>query len=282
MKFVDKNVVFLDGLEHRSVPGYAYLYAGADGKVRHIAPSGKIIAPTEKEFRTTKGSYLYVDVINDDFTKVTKAVHQLTALAWHSNPSTPEVVYEPNHLDGDKHNNRPSNLEWVTRSGNVQHAYNTGLCIQGLRIEVLDLETKDVQEFNTLSHCARTLKIGRNILRDVIARHRSVPWQGRYTFKLDESSDRKVDRHQRKSVRIKDYLESKEMIYGSYMDAAAGTGVKALTIRWIACNKKPSLISGFNFKLIDDRSPWPDFTSEEVIKSIEEYPRIDKATPPSE
>lgn len=282
MESTIKNVVFLGGLEHRYVPGYAYLYAGDDGKVRHIAPSGKIVTPTEKEFRTTKGTYLYVDVINDDFTKVTKAAHQLISQAWHENPSTPEIVYEPNHLDGDKHNNRPGNLEWITRSGNVQHAYNSGLCIQGIRIEVFDLETKTITEFNTLSHCARTLNIGRNVLRDVIARHRSEPWQGRYTFKMDESSDKKVDRHQRKSVRAMDYLERKEIIFGSFTDASMEVGVKSLTIRWIACNKKPSLISGFNFKLIDDRSPWPDFTSEEVIKSIEEYPRIDKATPPSE
>lgn len=51
-------------------------------------------------------------------------VHRLVAEGWVDNPyNLPEV----NHKDGDKTNNSASNLEWVDRKGNAQHAVDKGL-----------------------------------------------------------------------------------------------------------------------------------------------------------
>ena len=51
-------------------------------------------------------------------------VHRLVAETWIPNPNHYGDV---NHINGDKSNNRVENLEWVTRSQNISHAYRTGL-----------------------------------------------------------------------------------------------------------------------------------------------------------
>jgi hypothetical protein len=51
-------------------------------------------------------------------------VHRLVALAFHENPNILKVV---NHLDGNKQNNMPENLEWCSHSDNAKHAIRTGL-----------------------------------------------------------------------------------------------------------------------------------------------------------
>lgn len=53
-------------------------------------------------------------------------IHQLVAKAFKENPNSYTIV---NHIDGNKFNNCEDNLEWVTVSENVQHAYREGLII---------------------------------------------------------------------------------------------------------------------------------------------------------
>lgn len=53
-------------------------------------------------------------------------VHRLVAKAFCLNPD-PATHTQVNHIDGDKHNNHFSNLEWTTPGGNVRHAVRTGL-----------------------------------------------------------------------------------------------------------------------------------------------------------
>jgi len=52
------------------------------------------------------------------------SIHQLVARAFIPNP---KEYTEINHLNGVKHDNRIENLEWVSRQGNMGHAWKQGL-----------------------------------------------------------------------------------------------------------------------------------------------------------
>ena len=57
-------------------------------------------------------------------TTLNRTAHQLVGITLIPNP---DCLPELNHKDGDKTNSFIDNLEWVTKSGNIQHAYDTGL-----------------------------------------------------------------------------------------------------------------------------------------------------------
>lgn len=88
-----------------------------------VSSSGYVLSfKTGKPLKCTnhKGGYLRLGLVLSDGSDKSLLLHRVIAMTFISNPENkPEV----NHIDGNKHNNRVDNLEWVTREENQKHAF---------------------------------------------------------------------------------------------------------------------------------------------------------------
>ena len=83
----------------------------------------QIIKPHLTGYLSNNSQYKRVELSKNNISKGF-SIHRLVAEAFIDNPENKCCV---NHIDGDKHNNKVENLEWVTISENNQHAYKLGL-----------------------------------------------------------------------------------------------------------------------------------------------------------
>ena len=136
--------------------------------------------------------YCVLRVAYDDGTRKTIAVHILVALAFLGERPPGHDV---NHINGIKIDNRVENLEYVTRSENILHAYRTGLntYVRPIRI----IETGEI--FNSINECARAINGDpENIRQCAEGRFGRSKCCG-YHFEFLEISDNK---HLPKKIRI--------------------------------------------------------------------------------
>lgn len=130
-------------------------------------------------------------ILNKNGKKTCHLVHRLVAEAFIPNPENKETV---NHIDGNTQNNSINNLEWATRSENVQHAYDNGLYPNiTRRMIAVNADTKEFILTDTLTEMSERLEVSTAAIR-VCARenmrlgklhHKSA---GHYLFYPDESN----------------------------------------------------------------------------------------------
>ena len=103
--------------------------------------------------------YMCVVLTKNSKQKMLK-VHRIVAEAFVENFfNKPQV----NHIDGNKHNNNAENLEWVTTSENIRHAFNNGLNRpqkgkanrRSLPVEKLDLDGNVLDTYDGIREAER-------------------------------------------------------------------------------------------------------------------------------
>jgi hypothetical protein len=122
--------------EWRAIPGFEGLYSvSRSGEVRRDIPTrgfgGRARAGRVMSQKLCANGYRSVSLYPEQGKQQQIHVHRLVASAFLGVPPRGLVV---NHKDGDKANNHLENLEYVTPSQNIRHAYKAGLA-RGLKGE---------------------------------------------------------------------------------------------------------------------------------------------------
>lgn len=107
---------------------------------------GRVFNHSGKELKqwVTRDGYCMVRLCRNGYEK-SCSVHRLVADAFFDGDHD---GYEVNHIDGNKQNNFVGNLEWVTRSENLQHSYKANLRKSPLTKELRMKGTKVFAEQN--------------------------------------------------------------------------------------------------------------------------------------
>lgn len=157
-EYVESNTDDLEGEIWKKNPGTFDTYMISNmGRIKNL--KGKILLPHKR----TDGYYS----INLQKKKIrkTQSVHRIIAECFIPNPKKLPFV---NHINGIKDNNRVSNLEWVTESGNAQHAHKTGLInIKSKKVNQYDLDGNFIKKWNSVREAAEYYKCRTESIRTV-------------------------------------------------------------------------------------------------------------------
>lgn len=145
-----------------------------------VSDHGRVVSTARGQRREMKASddrYGYPKImISNDGIRATVGVHQLVARAFVDGYAQDMQV---NHINGDKHDNRASNLEWMTVGDNLRHAYATGLN-HGPRKKVRVIETGGV--YDSERDCAEAVGGSRSGVNGCLKGRRSTHKGFHYEF----------------------------------------------------------------------------------------------------
>lgn len=187
IKEVNKNQFEKVVEEWRDVVGYEGLYIVSNyGEVRSL---GNDKGRKEKTMKThiCRSGYEKLDLYKKSQPTKKVYVHRLVAMAFIPNPNNKPQV---NHINCDKLDNKLKNLEWVTRSENITHAYATGLIKKNNKpVVATHKDTGEQRHFKSQTEASRELGIFPKNISNVL--NGRITHVGRWAFErssLDQKS----------------------------------------------------------------------------------------------
>jgi len=169
----------------KKIPNFSRYEASNFGKLRssNYKNSGKtkVLKPA-----LSSDGYLKTMLLNDQGVYKSWTVHKFITLAFYGLISK---GLEINHIDGVKTNNNIDNLEYVTKSQNVKHAYDMGLATaqRGSLNGNSKLKESDVEDIRNTAksggryygrkNLAAKYNVSEAHIKDIVNRRRNI-WHG--------------------------------------------------------------------------------------------------------
>ena len=138
--------------EFKIIPGFSRYQIAKDGTLQNIKTL------RIKKYYIADIGYESVRVTRDDNVSTISTHHRLKALAWIPHPGDVSKL-DVNHIDGIKLNNELPNLEWLTRHGNCDHAYRTGLRDDNTPIMIEDIASSECKIFHSMGEAGRFFNV---------------------------------------------------------------------------------------------------------------------------
>lgn len=214
--------------------GFDKYAASSCGRIYSIR-SGRFLSPVEQIT-----GYLMV-TLSQDGNKRGFLVHRLIAMAFFGLPN--EDTLQVNHKNGNKTDNRASNLEWMTPQENVQHSVITGLrCSVKNPYRSLDDETVHkvcqlIEDSWRNKDISEALGVKQSIIANIRFGHDYFDISSQYDFSNTLPSRRKLSTD--KLIKICEMLQDKK----SYAEIAKEVCVSSATISNIRRRKTGIYIS---------------------------------------
>lgn len=143
--------------EWREIEGFNGMYLISNkGRVKSYKQRKEKFLSTHK----THGNYIIVNLSSNGKNKSYR-LHRLVAKAFIPNKDKKEFV---NHIDGNKHNNSVSNLEWCTRQENEIHAWKNGMK-EKIRITSI-ANSKTARKYIHINKPVRQFDLNMNFIKE--------------------------------------------------------------------------------------------------------------------
>lgn len=246
----------------REIPGYKNYFATRKGKI-YSKHTNKYIT------KTPLGKYDSVCLYKHG-KKKTLTVHRLVAITYLPNLNNlPEV----NHKDKNKRNNRPENLEWISRKDNVKHASETGRGFSRSRpVYQMDMNGNIIREFKSIKQASDETGIHNRSINPVCQgkRHQAGGYRWRYV-----SDDNWQPQDNRRSKRVEQLTTNDKFIhlFKDANEAAKEVGCSAASIR-SACVGSIKTLKGYHwrYRLWENKPKDPLYLESREWKEIPKYP----------